>query len=65
MRAAAAGNSTLGIPASVGQEYVRADRAQRPVRKERVGGPFVPDQAVTERRRLLLKRSRVRDMGDR
>ena len=26
MRAAAAGKSTIGIPKSVGQEYVRADR---------------------------------------
>lgn len=29
MRAAAAGRSTLGIPAKVGREFVAADRAKR------------------------------------
>jgi len=28
MRAAAAGKSTLGIPKSVGEEFVKADRAK-------------------------------------
>lgn len=30
MRAAAAGKSTLGIPANVGREFVRADKLRTP-----------------------------------
>ena len=41
MRAAAAGKSTIGIPQSVGQEYVKADKAKAakksPKRDERPG----------------------------
>ena len=35
MRAAAAGKSTLGIPAKVGKEFVKADSAKKPKRKKR------------------------------
>lgn len=35
MEAAAHGNSTLGIPASVGKEFVRADKAVHPFRRKR------------------------------
>ena len=35
MRAAAAGKSTLGIPAKVGKEFVKADTAKKPKRKKR------------------------------
>ena len=35
MRAAAAGKSTLGIPQDVGEEFVKADRAQATKKKKK------------------------------
>ena len=35
MRAAAAGRSTIGIPMSVGREYVKADRAKARKKKKK------------------------------
>jgi hypothetical protein len=35
MRAAAAGNSTLGIPQSVGKEFVAADRRKKRATKKK------------------------------
>lgn len=35
MRAAAAGKSTLGIPQSVGKEFVKADRTKAAHKKKR------------------------------
>jgi len=37
MRAAAAGKSTIGIPKSVGREFVKADRRKKRGRSKRRG----------------------------
>ena len=47
MAAAAGGRSTLGIPPSVGQEFIAADRARGPTKlperapKRKPGGPAI------------------------